>query len=610
MRSLILLMLASLSALAQTATFNSVRLTGPVNATNNAITAQYATDRIGADAPLNPTLSGQTGVPTVSPIASTSTFSGWGQQVTATNNWNMVEFYMSPFNASAVPTSIRVRVRQIPASPNDTNNPSTFTVLETVNQAVTLYPPTFNRVSVRFATTFSSTNNLWIEYEANGREGGRLGNVTATNLIANPPGRWYTTATNLSGTWTKASSSTAFFARYLLAGSSIRLDTTASALTAGLPIPSRYNATINLPDTLWALEGRQMNLYFQNVVWGYDGLGGVNVTASSSVGNQFGAWGGYWRYAPGATTATNSLTLNASTPDGTILASRTVTVLTRPLAYPSTPVSRRVHCIGDSTFAQSGNVTLAELVNLFSGDSNYTMTLVGSNTGNATDSTSTSRAVACDAITGFSTTQMVSDSTSPWTTIGGTGRNGSPFVFGGVFDYGQFLTARSITMSSGDVVIIHMGINDIFGAFAPEGADTISATAAANIETMITSIQSAVPGVRVGVCVTIPPNGNEEAWGVDYTTASPPWRLYRRNRNVLAQRIVNQFNGRTASGIFCIAYSAHLDTVNNFGTSSTAINARNSATYARPAASSAVHPGANGYYQMADTLRSFLKGIE
>ena len=610
MRSLVCLIVASLTSLAQTATFNAVRLTGAVTATNNAITAQYATDRIGADAPLNATVSGQVGVPTSAAITSSSTFSGWGQQVTATNAWNTADFYLFPFNSSAVPTAIRVRVRQIPASPSDTNNPSTFGVLETVTQAVTVYPSTFNRVSVRFATTFSNTNNLWIEYESNGRDGGRLGSGTATNLIANPPGRWYTTATNLAGTWVKAASSTAFFIRYSLSGSGIRLDTTASALTAGLPIPSRYNATINMPDTLWALEGRQMNLYFQNFVWGFDGLSGINVTASSSLGNQFGAFGGYWRYTPAATTATNALTINASTPDGTILASRTVTVLTRPLAYPSTPVSRRVHCIGDSTFAASGNVTLAELVNLFSADSNYTMTLVGSNTGNANDSTSTPRAVACDAISGFSTTAMVSDTTTPWTTIGGASRTGSPFVFGGVFDYGQFLTARSITMSSGDVVIIHMGINDIFAALAPEGADAIAATAANNIETMVASIQSAVPGVRVGVCVTIPPNGNEEAWGVDYTTSSQPWRLYQRSRRTLAQRIVNQFNGRTASGVFCIAYSACLDSVNNFAGTATAINSRNSATYLRPNAGSAVHPAGSGYFQMADTLRSFLKGIE
>lgn len=616
MKTAILIFLASLTALAQTATFNAVKLTGPVTATNNAITAQYATQRIGSDVPATGTQAGVIGVTTSTPFNTTSTFSGWGQSVAnVTNSWNTVEFFLHSFNASAVPSTVAVRVRQLPANTALwTNNPSTWTVLASTNITITSFVGVFTPAIARFQTTFSHTNNLWIEYETNGRDGGRLADNVLTTLIPDPPGRWYTTSTNLAGAWAKASNSLAFWARFSLSTDN-NLDVSSAAIRSAVPVATRANAVINLPDTIYALEGREMNLYFQNFIWGYDGLQDLKPAVfPTSLGRVFASFGGFYRYTHGATSATNAITLYAMDEFLNPVVSRRINLVGRPQAYPSTPVSRNVHCIGDSTMGGSGAAVLAELVNLFSADSNYTLTLVGSNTGtnaSTVDAGGTVRLVACDAIPGWSATMFVSNSTTAWTTIGGSARTGSPFVFSGSFNYSSFLTAQSITMASGDVVVINLGINDIAAAQSVEGADVLSSRAITAIETMIQSISSAVPGVRVLVCMTIPPNDKADAWGVDYAiNGITQYDVYVASRRLMAQRIVEAFNGRTASNIHCIAYGATLDTVNNYSTTSTVVNSRNSTTYLRASSNSGLHPANSGYYQLADTLRAALKGIE
>lgn len=612
MKTAILLFLASLSALAQTATFNAVKLTGPVTATNNAITAKYATDRVGQDIPTAGSQSGFLGLPMANPMATSSTFSGWGEAVVATNTWDTVELYLYPFSQTIVPSTVIVRVRQMPADTSLwTNNPTTWTVLAEDVLAVTPVPGVFNRIVASFEAQFSHTNSLWLEYETNGREGGRSADNTNTNLVPNPPGRWYTTGTTLAGSWVKATANLPFFAKYTLSSGALAVDPSSAAMFSALPVPSKANTVINLPDTLYALEGREMNLYFPNFIWGFDGLNGIKVSlAPGAPGRQFGNWGGYWRHTPTNVTATNTLVFIARDNAMNPLAARTVTLLTRPLAYPASAVSRKVHLIGDSTLGGSGSVVLAELVRLFDGDANYAMTLVGSNTGTTSDSLGINRTVACDAISGWTASMFFTNSSTTWTTIGGSARTGSPFVFGGSFNYSTFLSTNSITMTTNDIAIVHLGINDIFSAISQEEAEFRITTCTNMLENIIQGIRSAVPGIRTAVCITIPPNAQEEAWGVDYTSSYPPWSQYQQNRRSLAQAIVARFNGRTASGIHCVAYAHSVDTFNNFNTTATAVNARNSTTYLRPNAGTGVHPSPSGYYQLADTLRAFLKGIE
>lgn len=550
-------------------------------------------------------------------MATSSTFSGWGQKLPdtySTNAWDAVSFYIYPFDSAAVPTQVRVRIRQLPVSVSSwTNDPSTFTIVADSTVNVAPASSTFNKVTVTFASELYGTN-LWIEYLCNGKDGGRLAHASATNLIANPPGRWYTTGSSLfSGVWAKASTSLSF---YLELGTQ-SADASSYSVTdefkskLGTGVASTETVTIQLPATVWALEGREHNIYLRNIIRSTAPIEDLWVDVAGSKGAQYGSFGGFWRFTPtsgDAGTTTLSITVRDAE-SGQTYATASASLVTRALLYPASPVSRRLHCIGDSTLGSSGAAVLAELVNLFNGDTRYTLTLVGSNNGNFNDSGAVSRAVNCDAISGWSVDMFHTNSATAWTEIGGTARTGSPFVFSGSFSYSTFLSTNSITMASGDWVLFHLGINDLFSFTDDSNVQAQIEDMVTRLEAMITSIQAAVSGVRIVVCTVIPPNDSQDAFAVDYTVNQTQKR-YRRNRDLWAERILTQFGGRTASNIWVLGYGATLDTVNNFARGSVAYNARNSGTYSGAAAGSGVHPDPMGYYQLADTIRAFLKGVE
>lgn len=182
------------------------------------------------------------------------------------------------------------------------------------------------------------------------------------------------------------------------------------------------------------------------------------------------------------------------------------------------------------------------------------------------------------------------------------------------FDFSQYLTDTSATMASGDWVLIHLGINDVFSATTDAAVQTILDGLATNIDAVVgtgaspadTTIRGAVSGIRVGLCVTIPPSASQDAMGVNYTSAQSLWR-YQRNLKLLQQWLIDTYDNATytARNIHVLPYHVNLDTVNNMSTTATALNARNATTYAMQ--NNGVHPDTKGYWQMADSLFAFLK---
>lgn len=557
------------------------------------------------------------GTKSYSAMAVSSTFSGWAQglpPIASTNAFTAISFYLYPFDSAARPSQVRVRIRSMPSDVAQwTNNPSTFGIVADTIQSVAPAAGVYTRVTARFARPIYGTN-LFVEYLTNGKEGGMFAtSAGVTNLIPNPPGRWYTTSGSVvSATWVKSVTAAAFYCELGVESSEVAGYDVTDEFKAKLgSVPSTETVTLQMPETIWALEGREMNVYARNVIRSSADPSTMQVDFASTKGAQWGAFGGFWRYTPTSGDAgTTSLTLTIRDQEsGSTLASATASLVTRALSYPATPVTRRLHCIGDSTLGGSGAAVLAELVNLFVSDTQYTLNLTGSNDGTVTDSTATSRTVRCDAISGWRVDQFATNSSTAWTEIGGTARTGSPFVFGGVFSYATFLATNSITMASNDVVLFHLGINDVFNYYDDAELATKLEDMASRLETMIAGVQAAVPGVRVCVATTIPPNDSQDGFGADYG-AGQTQRRYRRNRDLWVERILSQFGGRTGSRIYVLGYGATLDTVNNFAGSDAAVNARNSTTYFKASAGSGVHPAPAGYYQLADTIRAFLKGIE
>ena len=88
-----------------------------------------------------------------------------------------------------------------------------------------------------------------------------------------------------------------------------------------------------------------------------------------------------------------------------------------------------------------------------------------------------------------------------------TGSNVSPFTNGsGKFDFNFYLTNNSLTMSSGDYVLINLGINDVFGQTTDSGVSAAASSYMTTASNMVQNITSVVSGVRVGLCLTIAPS--------------------------------------------------------------------------------------------------------
>jgi|GEM_PF-1906767 len=548
---------------------------------------------------------------------SSSTFSGWGwypgNQVTA---FNAAAVFLNAYDSGNVPVHGKMRVRQMPANTAlwATDNPAAWPVIAE-SQVIPL-GLTFNTWrQVVFPLNKSVSGNVWVEFVTTGyismatNTGG-----TGSPVVASPPKTAYITGNRLANpvSWSAVSTHYTPHCRlgtYDYRGGRIVARTEFSAqISGGGSSSSNPVVYIALPtnaqNILPALEGRELNVYFDSCIWSDTPLDQLCVDVTCTKGAQFDRW---WRYTPTSGDAgSTTFTLAVYTKDrATLLASAAATLKTVALTHPTVAVSRTVLLIGDSTWA--GGRVAAELVSLFSGDAKYTLTLVGSNDGSANDAGGTPRTIKTEAISGWTFNLFTTDTATAWTELGGTARTGSPFSFAGVFNFASYLSAQSITMSSGDWVLINLGINDIFTYTDDATANTQITTMLGQLASWITSIKAAVSGVRIGLCVTIPPADSQDAFGVNYTSVQT-LRRYERNLRLWRDAVVAAYDASVTSNVFVIPYHVGLDRVNNFGTSSVALNARNSTTYNQQ--NDGVHPANNGYFQLADILRSYLKAVE
>lgn len=548
---------------------------------------------------------------------SSSTFSGWGwypgNQATA---FNAVAVFLNAYDSGNVPAHGKMRVRQMPANTAlwATDNPAAWPVI--AESKVIQLGLTFNAWrQVVFPLNKEVAGNVWVEFVTTGHvsmatnTGG-----TVSPVVAAPPKTAYITGGRLANpvAWSAVSTHYTPHCRlgtYDYRGGRIVARTEfSSQISGGGSSSSNPVVYIALPtnpqNILPALEGRELNVYFDDCIWSSVPLSELCIDVTCTKGSQFARW---WRYNPTSGDAgTTTFTISVYTKDrAALLASAVATLKTVALSHPTVAVSRKVLMIGDSTWANG--IVAAELVNLFNADAKYFLTLVGSNDGSANDAGGTPRTIKTDAISGWSFSLFTTNSATAWTELGGTARTGSPFSFAGAFSFASYLAAHSITMSSGDWVLVHLGINDVFSFTDDATANTQILNMLGQLAAWITSIKAAVSGVRIGICVTIPPSSSQDAFGVNYNNGQT-LRRYEQNLRLWRDAVIAAYDSTVASNVYVIPYHVNLDRENNFPTSSVALNARNSDTYNQP--SNGVHPANSGYWQLADMLRGFLKAIE
>lgn len=319
-----------------------------------------------------------------------------------------------------------------------------------------------------------------------------------------------------------------------------------------------FKVNLALPPKIYGVVGKELNIYFKNIIDQKDTTLDFDVT--SSFGKQMTdrltvvpeqattttiGISAYKDYEQVGTGSTSLVTTNIATKDVKVL------------------------YFGDST-VNAGGVT-KRLLDLYSAEPS-SLTLLGSR---GLDSTN-----RYEGRGGWSGATYRTP-----TEIYGAG---NPFYNPAKsdFDFNYYMTQQGY--SGLDHFIIQLGINDTFGMTSDEALQTKIDTILSDFDYIINDVKSYDPNIKVGITVTIPPNARQDAFGTAYGTGQTQWR-YKRNNAIWGQRLIAHYKNKEDQGIYLVPMQHDIDTNNNIA--------------------DAVHPIQSGYDQMGNSVYAYLKNI-
>ena len=333
---------------------------------------------------------------------------------------------------------------------------------------------------------------------------------------------------------------------------------------------------VNLPSKLYALVGEELNVYFDNIVDGYDSEYDFDVECA--VGQNLGYC---YRIEP-TSEGTVDLKIAVSKDGYTVEKNCTIYVAS---TNARSGVNKKVLVMGDSTTAH-GNV----IVHLNDNMSNDVMdiTTVGTQ-GESPNNHEGRSGWKYDTYFKEKDGSVVNPFYNPST---------------GTFD-AQYYFTNNPSVPIPDYWFIHLGINDMFemtGTLIPWKINKVIG----QMNTVISSIKSVNTNIKVCICLTIPPSYTQDAFGRAYKCS------FTRNEQKhsvfeYVKRLITEFENRETDGIFIVPYHVNLDTRHNMVSLETKYNKRNDRKEVMTTGGGAIHPADSGYWQMADTLWFFLK---
>lgn len=329
-----------------------------------------------------------------------------------------------------------------------------------------------------------------------------------------------------------------------------------------------------IPPTIYACEGRECNVYFENLHLGASSVWEHDVTTTSSVGKQQSE---RFTWIPSGSATASTLTVDVYNPRNGVKVLTKTANLRAAAASAATGITRKLIVVGDS-LVNAGTITQT-LLDISGTDVMHVTCLGTQGTGPNNH----------EGRSGWTINQYVT--------------SGSPFYISGAVNFPQYLTNNSIAVP--DWVFIQLGINDCFSQSVDATCSALADTELAKLDTLITSIKAAGAGVKVGVMIPPPPSFYAESFGENYAAGQVRWR-YKRNILIWARQLVSKYTGQEASRIYIVPSNTALDTVNNMLTASSGpVNSRSSIQVARQ--NNGVHPGTSGYQQIADAMWAFIK---
>ena len=527
--------------------------------------------------------------------ASTDTFTGWGGPIgTFTTAADTLMLPVWPVSGTVPFTQSRATVRS--------GSSSGAILAESSVIGLALEPGRPHIITYRLDRRVPAGTSLWVEFTHNAPSGFLM---TAADAFPSPTARYSTSAAPFGGTsWVNSSTQYSPWVRVVANDVSKISPSQNAGQSSILSYIDESNApTFIVPRQFYVVPSwgtNELSFYWRQIVFNPTPQASPDDSLSldySSGGNPTVTHDAGRVYFTGGTASTGNTITWTARRGGRVVGQRT-SLLNIVANTSGTGVTRRVLTIGDSIsdMALAGDRArwMAELVRLFDGDV-MTVTQIGVKNASKTDSTAASRTVRGEGRSGWTVNQFATDASSP-------------FVFSSAFNFATYLSTNSITMTSSDWVLFFLGTNDIAGATSDNEARVAAQTAIAQYRTMITSIRSAVSGVRIGICTIPTGSSSQDAFGTSYG-AGQNRDQFQRNALIWNQEIARAFDdlGSVALNQYVIHLGAAVDPVSGYPTSSTAINARDAATYNKP--SDAVHPDPSGNWQIADVIATFLKAI-
>lgn len=154
-----------------------------------------------------------------------------------------------------------------------------------------------------------------------------------------------------------------------------------------------------------------------------------------------------------------------------------------------------------------------------------------------------------------------------------------------------------------DFVCIGLGPNDVFKC-TDDNIDATLDSVLTYADKLVDGIRKAVPNVKVGLIMSIPPAASQDAFGNNYGCGQTRWQ-YRRNHHRYIERLKQKYGGREKEGIYLVPSYVNMDCVYSFPAQNSPANARTTAIKSRM--SNGTHPAGPGYMQMADSIYNWIK---
>ncbi len=420
----------------------------------------------------------------------------------------------------------------------------------------------------------------------------------------------------------------------------------------------KATAVIFTPSVIYASEGVEINIYFDNIIFSNLPIELLDIDIICNKGRQYDK---FWRITPQAADEGSTLFRIEINFAGKLIASKTSELIINGKSKGSGQ-SIRVLCIGDSTtaggqyiniinsdyqFLESPSMTFlgtrGTAKNKHEGRGGWKFSQYAGDGGQSThqfnlngiDEAPSNGSVYTNGVSEFTITEINltegkgyiagrrsngTESPSPngnLTKISGAGAGSIPYTNSEItaanpfwnlktrrLDFKKYMIEHAFTMTSDDLITIHLGINDIFNDVTEVKLESIKA----DIIKMTAEFRAVVPRINIGLCLTIPPSISQDAFAVNYASGQTLKR-YMENYKQLINFLLSNYDTEEmrASRLYCIGFNHCIDRINNFQKTTMKANARstkNIDTWAN-----GVHPDNTGYYQMGDALYVFIKSL-